>query len=431
MFCFESYSMKKSPFRGLLKRAKEKKRFLLELPLSEELYPGQGALPFVKPGFIRTQVEWVGLPGDTMRFVLETAAMVADDPDLSRVAWHHYHQLYHADQRCTVYEIVFPKLDDVLREYEFGYYLLLALAGAPEMRALHKEKQVPEQITRETLRDFTVWTEHFKEAGMGPGISKRILGWLQLHLQGRLYRLGRLQFLPGSFHGPVKVFRNRTSGACQALAENGMAFNEYGQVDGVDEVTSAKAWIATLDQSEIEVCGYPVSKQGHAEQKPIVLRRDAWECVLQDGDPMLEVQIPDDSAPPARDECLDAFRNALDFFPRYMPLVAFKGFMCTSWLMDIQYQQLLPADSGIVRFQNLFHRFPVAESGREHVYRVFGNVENIKRLRREDLATSLQRTVYDFITAGGHLREGGGYIFREEILTSLDNLKKDARYDHG
>lgn len=66
------------------------------------------------------------------------------------------------------------------------------LGRLPEVRKLHAEHKVPEEVTKATLMDMELWIrdyyQKYKTWGLGAG------GWLEEHFSGRLYALGRLQF---------------------------------------------------------------------------------------------------------------------------------------------------------------------------------------------------------------------------------------------
>lgn len=86
----------------------------------------------------------------------------------------------------------------------------------------------------------------------------------------------------------------------------------------------------------------------------------------EDGVPTLGVHIPEDG-PLDAEECGAALYRAGDFFPRHFPEF-FAGHdpsecgvlvHCTSWLLDPQLAEYLPADSNILRFQRRFELLDV------------------------------------------------------------------------
>ncbi len=83
----------------------------------------------------------------------------------------------------------FPQEADLLGRY---FYVYVFVAALPYVRAYHRERGVPDDISRRTLADL----------GRGMALHRRrhsvggvlVPWWLALHFHGELYQLGRLQF---------------------------------------------------------------------------------------------------------------------------------------------------------------------------------------------------------------------------------------------
>lgn len=59
----------------------------------------------------------------------------------------------------------------------------------------HRRRGVPEEVSQATAADLALWMrEHYRRHSVW-GLSEG--GWLCHHLAGRLFRFGRLQFMPG------------------------------------------------------------------------------------------------------------------------------------------------------------------------------------------------------------------------------------------
>lgn len=79
---------------------------------------------------------------------------------------------------------------------------IAALAAIPEMLARHRARGVDEAVTRATAADIGLWiSAHHRRHGAW-GLSET--GWIRHHLAGRLFRLGRLQFMPGACDLPLR-----------------------------------------------------------------------------------------------------------------------------------------------------------------------------------------------------------------------------------
>jgi GNAT-like C-terminal domain/N-acyltransferase N-terminal domain len=107
--------------------------------------------------------------------------------------------------------------------------------------------------------------------------------------------------------------------------------------------------------------------------------------------------------------CEASFAAAGTFFGRYFGREGFRVAVCTSWLLDEQLAEYLPAESNIVRFQRCFHLLPGSTPGNEDVSRfVFDERDPLG----DGVAarTSLQRAVVQHLRAGGEWRIRTGWV---------------------
>jgi hypothetical protein len=124
-----------------------------------------------------------------------------------------------------------------------------------------------------------------------------------------------------------------------------------------------------------------------------------------DGDRLLCVHIPE--AGPLTPELCDAsFARARQIFPEHHTAA------CTSWLLDPQLADVLPADSNIVRFQRRFELDGEGEDGNADVLRfVFHTFDpDLDELAPQ---TTLERALVERMRAGGRWRSPRG-------ITSLE-----------
>jgi hypothetical protein len=72
------------------------------------------------------------------------------------------------------------------------FHLYVFIAALPYVRAHHRERGVPDDVSRRTLADLGRHVSvHHRRAG-GPGLL--FPWWITLHFHGELFQLGRLQF---------------------------------------------------------------------------------------------------------------------------------------------------------------------------------------------------------------------------------------------
>ncbi|NOZ22799.1 MAG: hypothetical protein GXP25_17100 [Planctomycetes bacterium] len=380
---------------------------------SQEAMPA-AAIPFLDGEFLREVCRQVYLPDNMTQAVVEAGGRIAADEALSSLAWYCHFRLAHEGmERVGVRD--WPRLTSALDRDAGMFYVVVLLSLTERMRNIHKKRNIPEGIVRDTVRDLDLCMnkEDFREDFGHWGISPRILGWLLNHWRGELYRLGRLQFIPDTWRDPLHVFRHRKEGVVVMLAGDGITFRSDGQVDGAGGVKDeAGAWTSTLTITDDEITGHPIHPKAYAIAEPIHLPRDEWQQELGPGDPVIAIHIPAGS-PMDYDDCGDSIRQALDFFPKYFPDKPFAAFMCHSWILDAQFEELLPRTSNLVRFEKEMYLFPIRGGSEGTIKTVFGrHVTDIKDAPRE---TTMQRAFAAHIEGGGHFRAGGCVLFPEDF----------------
>lgn len=139
------------------------------------------------------------------------------------------------------------------------------------------------------------------------------------------------------------------------------------------------------------------------------LGRLQFGLAIRNGDPVLDTHIPE-VGPLDPAACDESFARAVPFFAAHFPEFRPQRLTCTSWLLDPQLADHLPADSNIVRFMR---RWTLTDGGLgdasraivEFVFRMPGTpVDELPQ------RTSLERAVVEHLRSGGHWYERSGAI---------------------
>ena len=387
--------------------------------LAERWEETQATLPstlpfFLDAAFVEAACRDAYLPAEATAGALRAACRVAGDAQLQALAWHCHRCLYHAPGYPGTLVHRWPHLDAALGEDAGGFYLLVLLSNMAALRALYAEHAIPTDVARATLEDIQRWYAFHDTAPSGMrGLLPRRLGWLRNHLTGGIYHLVRLQFQPGRFQGSARFYRHRQSGRVLALSEDGIRYRSDGQRDGAGGVhDDAGAWTARLEVGDGDVSGVPLSPFGRALPETVRLSLEEWRQELAPGDPVLHLHIPAGS-PMDYAQCGESLCEALRFFPRHFPERRFVAFTCSSWLLDPQFEALLPPSSNIVRFLQEMYLLPGRSGNGGVLERVFG--DSGIDLRQAPRDTTLRRVVLNHLLAGGHFRGGGSVLFPVDL----------------
>lgn len=86
----------------------------------------------------------------------------------------------------------FPGLPAAIADEHGCFFVYVFLAMLPHVRAYHRDRGIPEAISRATLADLGRGMAEYRQAHGKGGLD--LPGWPMLSFRGMLYQLGRLQF---------------------------------------------------------------------------------------------------------------------------------------------------------------------------------------------------------------------------------------------
>jgi hypothetical protein len=293
-----------------------------------------------------------------------------------------------------------------------GFFPVIALlAGIPDMVTFYEAHHIPHEILAATLSDIKIWMDDYQRHNGRWGIS--VFWWLHLHLSGVIFRIGRLQYIHTHFSGPLKAWRNRTSGLVCALSLSGVTFRSDGQIDGTNGIIDRHtAWTASLTETDQMVSGSPIRPRGEAIKPQVVLPLDQWQLKLAPGDDVLDIHIPEDGRLD-HDACGQSMRAALVFFQTHFPGLEIKALVCTSWLLDPQLQDILDRQANLCRFQAELYLYPIRSDDRQTFERVFHSTpDEVRRLQAD---SSLQKAIIKHVKAGHRMHGGGMFILTDDV----------------
>jgi hypothetical protein len=120
------------------------------------------------------------------------------------------------------------------------------------------------------------------------------------------------------------------------------------------------------------------------------------------GDPALSIHVPA-AEPLAPDACDESFARIRAGFPGRRVAT------CTSWLLDDQLAEYLPADSNILAFQRRFQLVPGARDDDEFMLRSVFGAGRPQDLDALPQRTTLERAIVRHLRAGRHWRMRTGW----------------------
>lgn len=330
----------------------------------------------------------LSLSDESVAAVEAMVQRIRRDADLS----HSFHQLSGllatAPPAVAIREIARSSLDLVLeREGARAFYLALALAQVPAMRARHEKRALPPEITAETAEDLALWAEHQRRLSGSAGVSLEILAWAQRYLRGELLRFGALQFDLRPFEGSVRAFRRRADRSLVLLSLDGRRIDARTGV-----VTDERP---TLDET---------------------FTRE-HELVLEPGSPVLEMWIVV-NALVNLESIGRGIRQAYATFARLAPETTPVAVCGESWRLDPLVAPLLPPELGIMDMQRVCSLYPSTLPEAKTIRRLFGPDVDRGKLASLDRSTMdvLQRSIAALLDDPTvQLRARCGFALRDAI----------------
>jgi len=143
---------------------------------------------------------------------------------------------------------------------------------------------------------------------------------------------------------------------------------------------------------------------GRLQFEPVVIKEflQGKDRTIAAGTHVLNVHIPA-GVPLKYEECEESFAWSTRFFEG-----GYEAYICESWLMSPHLREMLPSDSNIIRFQEMFEVVKVHYDYPQAEQRIFGDVLEDKERYPED--TSLRRAAKQYLMSGKDIGIGIGVI---------------------
>lgn len=291
-----------------------------------------------------------------------------------------------------------PEVTALMGEDSWGMDFLAYLSVLPCAEIRYQEKGIPPDIFDATMSDIGLWVHNDHENHGSWRFFQ--FGWIHLHLSCRLFRLGRLQFRIMNYPSDVLFLKQRGLDRHIGLALPENRLRQDGHADGADGRADPDYWFPEYRETADGWSGNPTSPYGWVARGKVFLPREEWDIVLQKGDRVLDMHIPQ-GGKLVMSDCRESLSMAETFFARYFPESPFHAFFCDTWLFAPQLQIMLEGKGNIVKFQREFHLTPGDGDHTAAWERIFGM--NCRSLEEAPRGTAIQKAFYVWLKQGNEL----------------------------
>lgn len=304
--------------------------------------------------------------------------------------------------------------------------LTKVLQAAPAAAQRMRDHDIPEQIIADTYADIGLWAKRCKRQLGHWGLADPSPNWLPLHLDCKIFRVGRFQFIPKLFRPDfnARFFRNNETGKVLALTAGDIEFRKDGQVSGTGEIYADENGFRGFFREETgTVSGIVIDPAGFARNETATLCLSEWTEILKEGMPILDLHIPVDG-----DFDMETLRKTMTDMAQFAQthekaigeLSGIKGpytaFVLASWLLDAQLDGILPPSSRLVQHLRQYYLLPALAKGYNSTFWIFdGREVDFNNIPPEEIKTGLQRNIIDFMRKGGRTRHNVGVVMLDDV----------------
>lgn len=283
------------------------------------------------------------------------------------------------------------------------FSLLAAMAALPRIAETHARLGLDGSF----LRGAAAWIGG--TAGIYGAAHNGVAGtdfrqhhWLRHSIDGRLFRVGRFEFLIHTVPDWVPaVYRNRATGRIEAFCRDGWRIDEHGFRCGCGGLAAKLEWDGPM------LTGTPVDPAS-GRALPGALRTidlEVCEPLLTPHEWVPSVHIPGGGGM-TPELAGESFREAVRFFREHFRK-EIRMFVCESWILNPAWMELLP-ESNLAKLMRELFLFPAPPSPLSGLFFVFGRDDGDFASYPAD--TSLRRAFHRIRESGEPLRSGGMFL---------------------
>lgn len=272
-----------------------------------------------------------------------------------------------------------------------------------------KKRGYPEDIIREILATPEKGIPEYRKRNDGLD-GYHLIEWFQRSIEGNLFRMGRLEIeIHAKFPSRAIVFKNNGGEIC-ALAHE-LDVHRSGDALGMKGCEDEDgAFYAEVAETDDAWRGHPYLDDARVSADTVTLPKSEWTEVLRYGDPIVSLHIPG-GEPFTSDLVDDALKRTKEFLSRYCPDYHYKAFYCGSWLLATELEEMLGAESNIVKFGKRFYRQTRKCSGNAVFNFVFLRPNSDVDVATLPENTRLERAIKRRYLDGKIVRELAGFFF--------------------
>lgn len=380
-----------------------------------------GMPEFMTAGFCEKYYPKTGGRADVPALIREVAAQAAGMPAVQLYAWTLYRGFFIEPDCGKLGKL--PPLFKLLGDRAGILNLMVAISGIPLVECAVKNMGLPAAMADDMVR-WVGGTIELYAAGHGgvPGHNLSQTHWMRHYIEGKLFRIGRFEYL---LHGTPDwvpaIYRRNADGRAIALCRDGWRFDAEGLRAAAN---AAAAHTARLEMYRGRVAGTPISPCGRAQiGRRVELELSEWSPALAPWEYVPSIHIPVGGGM-TPELAVASMREAVGFFREHFHFEP-KMFVCHSWILNPDWEGELP-ESNLVKLMRLAYSTPgEPPGGMEGLFFIFGRSGDAD-WSSYPADTSVRRAFHRVREKQRTLRNGAMFVLTEDLDRLADGFYRDG-----
>ncbi len=396
---------------------------------SEASFPEDGIF-FLRDEVWRRAFEYCDIPAEFEEKISTLVSMVKKDEKLQHMLWNVYWRQKGPDLKDKKAVGNWPE-PVTLGELGHFFYLLPLFAIADAVIKQHRERSIPDKITRDTLTKVGegITGTNMRDYGY-PGIRSSRIGWFAFYRDEPYVKLGRLEFwVQKGFYYKCYAYRNAATGDTVVFPPDGTRFTMQGDTLENDPPEKMPFWTSRYNDDGNVVTGTPYSPRGYAVNRTISLDLREWKCIFEPENTyyaQLHIPAGGNMTPEA---CRESLAQVRPFFKKYYGIDV-SSVMTTSWIFGSQLWQILPEKSNLLDFQRNIYCLPMGYNQPEiGMFFIFPSTKPFD-WRTAPTDNNLRRSIVSYLRSGGQWK-GGAMLYVLDDLDTYGSGIYRKRWDAG
>ena len=152
----------------------------------------------------------LSLPEEAIQAIKQAACKINSIKELRKLAGKHYSFLFYKSHGVNPINSKQYQIHELMGQCSDLFEAVVLISGLKNTLEIHKERGIDIHVTIDTLSDLRLWMEHYYKKYQTWGLKEA--NWLSNHFTGKLYRLGRLQFMMDSFMEQMELMLRKILG---------------------------------------------------------------------------------------------------------------------------------------------------------------------------------------------------------------------------